>query len=263
MEEQALPANSNDMDTEQNPRPWGFWPTIGFSLVIAVVFFVVQIIIVVAWTVISLIQNPKLDIEQFADNLITNGLFQSIFICSAAPFTIGLAILFSKIRQGITIQQYLGFHNPGWLKMVKWSLVAFAFVGGYDCLTYLLNKSIVPEYMIKTYTTAQFVPLLWLAYIIVGPLAEEIFFRGFLFEGIRHSKAGDAGAMIITSLLWSATHNQYNLYSIFFIFVGGLILGYARIKSNSIYPPIAMHILQNIIATLEVIVYLEYFPNTG
>jgi membrane protease YdiL (CAAX protease family) len=263
LEEQILFADSGDIDVEQKPRPWGFWPTIGFSIIIAIVFFTVQIIIVTAWTVVSMIQDPKLDIEQFATGLITNGLFQAIFICSAAPFTIGLTILFTKIRRGITIRHYLGFRNPGWIEIVKWSLVVVAFVVFFDSLAFFLNKSVVSEYMIKTYTSAHFVPLLWLALIIVGPLAEEIFFRGFLFEGIRHSKAGTAGAMVITSLLWSAMHGQYNLYGIFFIFVCGMLLGYVRIKSNSIYPPIAMHVLQNIIATIEVVVYLEYFPNAG
>jgi membrane protease YdiL (CAAX protease family) len=262
LEEQVFPEKNNEMVTEQ-PRPWGFWPTIGFSAIIAVVFFIVQIIIVIAWTVTSMIQNPKLDIEQFANNLVKNGLFLAVFICTAAPFTISLSILFAKIRKGITVRQYLGFTNPGWTKIVKWCLVVLVFAGMSDTLTFLLGRPVVPEYMTSTYQTAYFLPLLWLALIVAGPLAEEIFFRGFLFEGIRYSRAGAAGAIIITSLLWSAMHGQYNLYGMVFIFMGGLILGYARLKSHSIYPPIAMHVLQNIIATIEVVVYLKYFNNAG
>ena len=259
MEEQVLLADSSDMDVE-SPRPWGFWPTIGFSAIIATAFFIIQIIVVIAWTVASLIQNPKLDIEQFANDLVTNGLFQAVFICTAAPFTIGLTIFFTKIRKGMTIKKYLGFHNPGWTKIVKWCFVVIVFVGIFDTLTFFLDRPVIPEYMTSTYQTAYFVPLLWLALIVVGPLAEEIFFRGFLFEGIRHSKAGAAGAILITSLVWSAMHLQYDIYGITVIFMGGLLLGYVRFKSNSIYPPIAMHVLQNIIATIEVVVYLKFFP---
>jgi len=255
LEEQVLAADSGELVVEQ-PRPWGFWPTIGFSAVIAIVFFIVQVIIIVAWFLPSLIRNPKLNVQQFTNDLITNGLFQVISIYLISPFTIGLTILFAGIRKGMTIRQYLGFTNPGWMKIIKWCLVAAGFVVILDSLTLILNKPVVTEYMIKTYLTACFVPLLLLAFIVVGPLTEEIFFRGFLLEGIRHSRAGAAGAMIITSLLWSAMHLQYDIYGIFLIFMGGLILGYVRIKSNSIYPPIAMHILQNIIATIEVVVYL-------
>lgn len=263
MDEQELLTDSSDISAEQKPRPWSFWPTIGFSAIVAAAFFIIQIFVVIAWTVASMIRNPKLDIEQFAENLITNGLFQAVFICSAAPVTIGLTMLFAKIRKGMTIKDYLGFTNPGWAKILKWCFVVIVFAAIADSLTFFLGRPVVPEYMSRTYETAHFLPLLWLALIILGPLSEEIFFRGFLFEGIRHSKAGPAAAMLITSLLWSAMHGQYDLYGISFIFMGGLILGYARIKSNSIYPPIAMHILQNIIATIEVVVYLKFFPNSG
>ena len=259
MDEQQLIVNRDDVVVEQ-PRPWGFWPTVGFSAFIAAAFFIVQIVIVAAWTVVCIIRNPKLDIEQFVNVLATNGLFQAIFICLAAPFTIGLTILFVKIRKGITIRQYLGLHNPGWKKIALWSGVVVLFAGVFDTLTFLLDRPVIPEYMIRTYQTASFVPLFWLALIVVGPLAEELFFRGFLFAGIRHSKAGPAGAILITSLIWSAMHMQYDIYGITVIFMGGLLLGYVRFKSNSIYPPIAMHVLQNIIATIEVVVYLKFFP---
>lgn len=247
----------------EQPRPWGFWPTIGFSAIIAAAFFIIQIIIVTAWIVVSWVQNPKLDIDEFAKNLTMNGLILAVFICTTAPITIILSILLAKIRKGITVRQYLGFTNPGWTKIVKWCFVVLVFAGMSDTLTFLLGRPIVPEYMTSTYQTAYFLPLLWLALIVAGPLAEEIFFRGFLFEGIRHSRMGAAGAIIITSLLWSSMHGQYDLYGMVIVFMGGLILGYAKLKSHSIYPPIAMHVLQNILATIEVVVYLKYFNITG
>ena len=110
--------------------------------------------------------------------------------------------------------------------------------------------------MVDVYKTAYFTPLLWFAFVIVGPLMEEIVFRGFMFKGIEHSKMGPAGAVIITSLVWSFIHIQYDVYGMVNLFLGGLLLGFARTKSNSIYPPVIMHILQNIIATIEVLVYL-------
>ncbi|MBN2183601.1 MAG: CPBP family intramembrane metalloprotease [Sedimentisphaerales bacterium] len=262
MEEQLLPED-NSQPVEKPPRPWGFWPTIGFSMIITAAFFFVQCIIVIIWTVGYLIQNQKLEVEQFANNLVKNGLFQSVFLCAVAPVTIGLSILFSEIRKGITIKQYLGFRYPGWTKIVKWCLVVIVFAVISDMLIFFSDDPVIAEYMTSTYKTAFFLPLFWFAIIIAGPLSEEIFFRGFLFEGIRYSKVGAAGAVIITSLIWSTMHLQYNIYGIIFIFVGGLLLGYVRIRSNSIYPPIAMHILHNIIASVEVVVYVEFFHTTG
>jgi len=115
--------------------------------------------------------------------------------------------------------------------------------------------------MVDSYTTAYFVPFLWFAFIVVAPLTEELFFRGFLFKGIEHSRIGVAGAVVITSLFWSVMHIQYDIYGIANLFISGLLLGLARVKSNSIYTPVAMHILQNIIATVEAVIYLRMTPN--
>ena len=112
--------------------------------------------------------------------------------------------------------------------------------------------------MVDAYKTAYFTPLLWLAFIIAAPLYEEILFRGFMFKGIENSRAGPIGAVIITSLAWSALHVQYDFLIIVSIFAGGLLLGWARLKTNSIYIPIAMHALQNLMAIIVVIIYLGH-----
>lgn len=243
--------------------PWGFWATVGFSAIIAIAYILIQVIVVVVFAVVAMSRSPKLDINQFADNLPMNGFFQSVAVCAVAPFTIGLIVLFAKIRRKITIKQYLGFHNPGWKKISKWCVVLVIFVGCFDTLTFSINRPVVPEFMVNVYTTAYFRPLLWLAFVIVAPLTEEIFFRGFLFKGIEGSKMGPVGAVIITSLVWAVMHTQYDVYGMVSIFLGGLLLGFARVKSNSIYPPIIMHVIQNIIATIEVAVFLRIVPNAG
>jgi membrane protease YdiL (CAAX protease family) len=61
-------------------------------------------------------------------------------------------------------------------------------------------------------------------------------------------------------MVWSALHTQYDLYGIALIFLGGLLLGYARLRGGSAYVPIAMHVVQNLVATLEVGVSFAGFP---
>jgi len=248
---------------DETAGPWGFWATVGFSAIIAIAYILIQAIVVIPFVVPAVIHNKNLDIAQFSQNLASNGLVLAIAICAVAPFTIGLIVLFAKIRRKITIKQYLGFHNPGWKKISKWCVVLVIFVGCFDTLTFSINRPVVPEFMVNVYTTAYFRPLLWLALVIVAPLTEEIFFRGFLFKGIESSKMGPVGAIIITSLAWAVMHSQYDVYGMVSIFIGGLLLGFARVKSNSIYPPIVMHIIQNIIATIEVAVFLRIVPNAG
>ena len=245
----------------EQPTPWGLWPTIGFSCVIGVVYVLIQVIVVAVFAVVAVLRTPELDIDQFADSLQTNGFLLAIATFAAAPFTIGLILLFAKGRKEMTVRQYLCLHSVGWKEICKWSLAVLVFIGCFDTLTFLMRRPVVPEFMRSTYATAYFAPLLWLAFIIVAPLSEELFFRGFLFKGIESSRLGAIGAAIITSLVWAILHIQYDIYSMLVLFTGGLLLALSRIRSKSLYPPIAMHVLQNLIATVEVVIYLRIYPD--
>lgn len=257
-----MQAHLERMD-EQRPTPWGIWPTLGFSCVIGTVYVFVQVIVVAGFVVAGTIRGQDLDISQFAEGLESNGLFLAVTTCAAAPFTIGLILLFAKIRKPITVREYLCLRWPGWKEICKWSLVVLLFVICHDSLTHLVHRSIVPKFMVSAYTSAYFRPLLLIAFFIAAPLSEELFFRGFLFRGVEKSRVGSAGAVILTSLAWSVMHVQYDVYSMGGVFAGGLILGLCRVKTKSVYTPIIMHMLQNTIATIEVVVYLRIMANAA
>ena len=247
---------------EGRASPWGFWPTVGFSFIIVTGYISIQVILLLIFVVFAALGTKNFNFEQYIKGLESNGLFLSIATSAAAPFTIGLTILFAKIRKQITLKDYFGLHRVGWKKMFKWCLIVLVFAGCFDTLTYLLGRSVVPEFMLGAYKTAYFTPLLWFALVIVAPLLEEILFRGFLFKGIEHSRMGPVGAVIITALAWAAMHIQYDAYSLAGLFAGGLLLGFARFKSKSIYPSVCMHALQNILATVEVVICLRMTPGT-
>lgn len=255
MEVERIHTDSANLDV-QKPTPWGFWPTIGFSCIMGTVFLLAGIILSTGFVVVAKTRNPELDIGKFLQSLDSNGLFLAVLTCVAAPSVIGLSVLFAKIRKNITIKEYLCLYNTGWRQFAKWSLILLLFVVCSDALTSSLGRPLVPDFMVSVYKTAYFSPLLWFGLIVATPLYEEIFFRGFLFKCIENSKAGPIGALIITSLAWSALHIQYDFFIIANVFAGGLLLGWARLKTNSIYIPIAMHALQNLIATIAVIIYL-------
>lgn len=255
MEVSREQTNSTNPDA-QKPTPWGFWATVGLSCIIGVVFLIVSVILSIIFVIAAKILKPQLGIMELAQSLDSNGLFLSLSTCVAAPVVIGLCFLFAKIRKNITIKEYLSLNRIGWRQFVKWTLILLLYIVCSDAITSALGEPIVSDFMVNAYKTAHFTPLLWLGIIIAAPLYEEIFFRGFLFKGIENSRAGPIGAVIITSLAWSAIHVQYDFLIIVSIFAGGLILGWARVKTNSIYIPIAMHVLQNLMATIVVIIYL-------
>ncbi len=249
--QEAPPQQVQELAAEES-KPWGFWITIGLSTVIAAGYVFAQVALTVVVTVAALSRGKNLDIEQFAQDLVTNGFFWSVAVITAAPVTIGLTLLFTALARGITLRDYLALQWRGGKGVVRWCAVLLVFVAATDLGMYLLYGSVVPEFMEKVYATAYFPPLLWFAFVAVAPVTEELFFRGFMFKGIRHSSVGPVGAIVLTSLTWALMHAQYDLYGITIIFLGGLLLGYARLRSGSIYVPIAMHVLQNIVATFEV-----------
>ena len=84
--------------------------------------------------------------------------------------------------------------------------------------------------------------LIFLAGIVVAPLVEEIFFRGFLYTGLRE-KYGWIAAALISSGLFAAVHLQpITMPSIFLL---GLIFAYLYERTESIWPAVIMHFATN------------------
>ena len=73
-----------------------------------------------------------------------------------------------------------------------------------------------------------------------------------MVPGILRSRLGSMGALMIPATVWALMHIQYNVYSVVQIFVAGILLGVARLKTQSLYPTLAMHSLMNLVATIEV-----------
>jgi membrane protease YdiL (CAAX protease family) len=92
---------------------------------------------------------------------------------------------------------------------------------------------------------------------IVGlaPIAEEVFFRGFLFAGLR-KLTGVWVAALLSSLLFAVVHAQSGLIIPFTIV--GLMLAYLYHRSRSIYLPIGMHFFFNAVSFLFLVFVPEF-----
>ena len=83
-------------------------------------------------------------------------------------------------------------------------------------------------------------PLFVLFVVLVGPLGEEVLFRGYLGVLIRRPWV----FMVVSAAAWSALHvDHYNALPLFWT---GLILAWVR--SRSFYPTYALHLTINILA---------------
>jgi len=82
-------------------------------------------------------------------------------------------------------------------------------------------------------------------------------FADFLFAGFQRSWLGIIGTIIVTSVLWAAIHVQYDHYGMAVIFLAGLVLGFARAKTGSLWLCVVLHSLMNVIAMIELLTYLS------
>lgn len=86
---------------------------------------------------------------------------------------------------------------------------------------------------------------LLLAGVVVAPVVEEVFFRGFLFAGLRKRYDWQRAALI-SAALFALVHLQPT--AVLPIFILGYIFAYLYHRSNSIWPAIVMHISTNALA---------------
>jgi CAAX protease family protein len=254
---------NTDEQKDSVAKPWGFWITICFSFIVLLVLIITQTVIAIIFAVVKIVQSgekpdPK-EIELLLVNATSNGLFVFVAACVSTILCVGLILLFVFLRKGITFREYLSLKIINGKEALKWSLILLLFVICQDIVSFLIGKPIVTESMLKAYQTCLFPPFLFFAVVVAAPILEEFFFRGFLFVGIQNSKLGAWGAAIITSILWAGLHLQYDMYGITHIFIIGLLLSYAKLKTGSLYTCIMMHSLMNIIAFFEIIVKLKMF----
>jgi membrane protease YdiL (CAAX protease family) len=187
-------------------------------------------------------------------------LLLSVATWAAAPLCLALVILLVRLRNQLSVRDYLSLRGVSAGRFLAWAAILLAFVAVADGTTWLLDLNVVPSFMVEAYRTAGSVPLLLATLWIAAPVFEEVFFRGFMFHGIQQSRLGNVGAILITSLVWSAIHMQYNVYEVSIIFLGGILLGTARARSNSVLLTIGLHSIMNVVAMIELWVYLANHP---
>ncbi|MDX2215149.1 MAG: CPBP family intramembrane glutamic endopeptidase [Oculatellaceae cyanobacterium bins.114] len=238
--------------TSVRPKPWGLWATLGFSLVVFSVFFLTQTLVFLAILGFKIAQEPALSPEMVVGSLQTNGFVLAIATLISAPICIAVIIGIIKLRRRLTIHAYLGLKQPTKRQLAEWCLIVVLCIVALDLLKSFVDVPVIPPFVIEAYETAYFLPLFYLAIIVIAPLFEEIFFRGFLFHGLRYSPIKASGAIVLSAFLWAVIHVQYEWLDISIIFILGLLLGYARYRTNSLYVPIAMHALNNLLSLLQV-----------
>ena len=233
---------------QRESSPWSAGQTLALALAIAVLLPLVNMVVAMVMAGLAAAQDPSFDSPQFYRQLRQNGGYLTFASLAANIATIWIVIQFIRLRKAVTWVTYLALRLPsrsGWLTALVAAalfLVASQVAGG------LFQRPDSPDFLRQVYATATPMVLFWIAVGVVAPVAEEIYFRGFIYIGLRNSALGVVGAIVITAAIWSMIHLQYDVYDKVEIFLLGLLLGWLRFRYNNLLIPIMAHGLINTVA---------------
>ncbi|MCY4625542.1 MAG: type II CAAX endopeptidase family protein [Chloroflexi bacterium] len=184
---------------------------------------------------------------ELATVLLTSAALQGLMLAAALWFSIS--------KYGATFE-VLGFCKSeglaGWLVPFIGLVVSLLLTAAYVLFVeYIGVESLKPPDLPAAVRDAEGLARAAAAFVIIviGPVAEETFFRGFVFQGIR-SRLGVIGAAVLSSALFALAHGDVGLLAP--AFMSGLVLTWVFVKTRCLGPAILAHSLQNFLAFIAI-----------
>ena len=234
-------------------RVWKFWGTTLWGIAVFAGMFAGQLA-VVGWFLLR--QSEPIDHESFGEAVrivVSSGLTISLSVITGLPAVV--AVLWIAIRfKRAGFADYLGLRAFSWANLGLGVVALCVLVMGWDAISRATGREVEPGFMGDVLKTAQqdgAVGLLVFAFCVAAPITEEFFARGFLYRGWSESFLRVPGAIVLSSLVWTSLHLQYNWYFLGEVFSIGLLLGYVRYRSNSTWLTIILHGLNNLAAVVQ------------
>jgi membrane protease YdiL (CAAX protease family) len=229
--------------------PWG----IGSALL---VFALAWIGVPVVITIVALVLAPYAPwIQQFVDGLRVGSIDANfILVFIDALGALGLVWLYLR-------RYRVGWATVGWRKFKFWQAVKYllaifvAFIVLISAVLALVAWLIPgfnanqPQTNEFTGATGAHANLALIALVIVPPIIEETVFRGFIFPALS-KRIGVIWGAVGSSILFGFAHLQANVSV--YTFLLGLLLCFMYVKLKSIYPGMALHMLNNLLAYVAI-----------
>lgn len=218
----------------------------------------------VPWSILDTWLGVVLLILISVGMLVVGFLFQE----EAKQFARGAGVIFAEMIYLVPVLVIFAWKRirPGLLGFVKFDsltmglgcgliVISYPLIIAHNLLLTYLGANTQGEAMMKMFSELKSPIWLILAAVIVAPLVEETFFRGFLFQGFRQ-RYGWVAALLLSSGIFAASH----LDPVSFIptFVLGAVLGYVYHRSNSLWTSIILHFLNNGFAMGAMLVVIRF-----
>lgn len=225
---------------------WGAGMTLLWSMLIILVtqFFVALVVLQANAALLGLsLADGESVIEQMPNAVMQTVIFGGV---------VGVLMIYAVIRlkEGSRVSEYLPFRSVSFGQSLMW-LVAGTLVMLGSGLIFKAMGFQESQEMNTLLSGVTSKPLMYAALVIAAPIFEELLVRGFMlsgFERIKHVEAASI-AVFTTAFLWTVIHAQYHAHEMFQVFLLGVVLGFARLKTKSLVTPILMHVVNNLMAT--------------
>lgn len=229
-----------------------FWKQLGKAICYFLLYFGVQNILGIVYVVAysfkesfeAAASGGTPDVEAIAlgsmDYLLKN---QNNLINISGVITIAFLVLFFLIRKKNLLTEARVVKTKG----------KYIFLGmglGLSCmLTINFGMSLLPESWLEAYATRSNLLLegsdlaIIVSTVIMAPLVEELIFRGLMLSRLRKGMS-DWMAILLSALIFGLAHGQ--ILWMVYTFVLGVVFGLVAVKSESILPTLALHMVFNL-----------------
>jgi membrane protease YdiL (CAAX protease family) len=233
----SSPAHAAD-DRATVAVPWTTWDmakAIGVVMVGSIVAGIIAYVI--AEILVESGQDYEDDSAAFATVLFASFVVQELLLLWAA-------LRFGPWKHARTLES-LGLgapHRVSWWFAVAVAAAALAIAYGYDALLWLLDAGAGASTPEETFENPAPFIVIVVGAVLMAPVIEEIFFRGFIFGGVRARRGWVTGA-IVSGLIFGAAHlSGYYMPPYTLI---GVLFAWSYQHTGSLRPGMIAHAITN------------------
>ena len=160
-----------------------------------------------------------------------------------------IAVMFLVARRRkISFVDEIGLRPPAIAAAALWLLIWIALISIEEHFSGFIEGSQAKHW--PAYPAA-IIALRILAIGLLGPMAEELAFRGLIMAALHKMRVALPLVILLPAAFWSIIHLQSSPSLLVLIFVDGIALGLARHFSGSLYVPIVMHMIGNLFSIYQ------------
>ena len=196
--------------SQRPPQVWKFVGTSLWGLVVFAAMFAGQLSVLVYFLMIDRAPFNFDYVRELAGGGLTIAL-SVVMGLPAALLALWIAIRLSRVP----FVDYLALRWTSWWYLLFGIAGMVVLVMGWEGVSYAMGRESSAGFMVDVLKSARAEGALWLlviSFCVVAPITEEFLTRGFLYRGWSESFLRPAGAIVLSSLVWTAMHLQYDWF---------------------------------------------------